>query len=145
MSTPRRPAIDKYRANTSRNRGLEVALNAFAAPEFLPDGMLPEAEQALIAAEGGVIAPVKKPKGSFARFMSSGGTFHSTCTERDRERDRRMTASNPFWGLSTGKSPLFHEIFLPKMKKLSFTPLQKPPFWCIIGCNCMRTTLFEGV
>lgn len=78
MSTPRRPAIDKYRANTSRNRGLEVALNTFAAPESLPNGMLPEAEQALIAAEGGVIAPVKKPKpkGGFVRFMSSGGTFH---------------------------------------------------------------------
>ena len=78
MSTPRRLAIDKYRANKTRNRGLEVALNAFAAPEFLPDGMLPEAEQALIAAEGGVIAPVKKPKpkGGLARFMSSGGTFH---------------------------------------------------------------------
>ena len=76
MSTPRPLSIDKYRANTSRNRGLEVALNTFAAPEFLPDGMLPEAEQALIAAEGGVIAPVKKPKGGFARFMSSGGTFH---------------------------------------------------------------------
>ena len=55
-----------------------------------------------------------------------------------------MTASNPFWGLSTGKSPLFYENFLPKMKKLSFTPLQKPPFWCIIGCNCMRTTLLSG-
>lgn len=52
----------------------ERALNAFAALESLPDGMLLEAEQALIAAEGGVIAPVKKPKGGFARFMSSGWT-----------------------------------------------------------------------
>ena len=54
----------------------ERALNAFAAMESLPDGMLLEAEQALIAAEGGVIAPVKKPKskGGFARFMSSGWT-----------------------------------------------------------------------
>ena len=52
----------------------ERALNAFAALESLPDGMLLEAEQALIAAEGGVIAPVKKPKpkGGFARFMRSG-------------------------------------------------------------------------
>ena len=52
----------------------ERALNAFAALEALPDGMLLEAEQALIAAEGGVIAPVKKPKpkGGFARFMRSG-------------------------------------------------------------------------
>lgn len=52
----------------------ERALNAFAAMESLPDSMLLEAEQALIAAEGGVIAPVKKPKGGFARFMSSGWT-----------------------------------------------------------------------
>ena len=54
----------------------ERALNAFAAMESLPDGMLLEAEKALIAAEGGVIAPVKKPKskGAFARFMSSGWT-----------------------------------------------------------------------
>ena len=54
----------------------ERALNAFAALESLPDGMLLEAEQALIAAEGGVIAPVKKSKskGGFARFMSSGWT-----------------------------------------------------------------------
>ena len=54
----------------------ERALNAFAALESLPDSMLLEAEQALIAAEGGVIAPVKKPKpkGGFARFMSSGWT-----------------------------------------------------------------------
>ena len=52
----------------------ERALNAFAAMESLPDGMLLEAENALIAAEGGVIAPVKKPKGGFARFMSSGWT-----------------------------------------------------------------------
>ena len=37
----------------------ERALNAFAALESLPDGMLLEAEQALIAAEGGVITPVK--------------------------------------------------------------------------------------
>ena len=52
----------------------ERALNAFAALESLPDGMILEAEQALIAAESGVIAPVKKskPKGGFARFMSSG-------------------------------------------------------------------------
>ena len=52
----------------------ERALNAFAALESLPDGMLLEAEQALIAVEGGVIAPVKKPKpkGGFARFMRSG-------------------------------------------------------------------------
>ena len=52
----------------------ERALNAFAAMESLPDSMLLEAENALIAAEGGVIAPVKKPKGGFARFMSSGWT-----------------------------------------------------------------------
>ena len=54
----------------------ERALNAFAAMESLPDGMILEAEQALIAAESGVIAPVKKPKpkGGFARFMSSGRT-----------------------------------------------------------------------
>ena len=54
----------------------ERALNAFAAMESLPDSMLLEAEKALIAAEGGVIAPVKKPKskGGFARFMSSGWT-----------------------------------------------------------------------
>lgn len=52
----------------------ERALNAFAAMESLPDGMLLEAEKALITAEGGVIAPVKKPKGGFARFMSSGWT-----------------------------------------------------------------------
>lgn len=52
----------------------ERALNAFAALESLPDGMLLEAEQALIAAEGGVIAPVKKPKGGSARIMSSGWT-----------------------------------------------------------------------
>ena len=54
----------------------ERALNAFAALESLPDGMLLEAEQALIAAEGGVITPVKKPKpkGGFARIMSSGWT-----------------------------------------------------------------------
>lgn len=52
----------------------ERALNAFAAMESLPDGMLLEAENALIAAEGGVIAPVKKPKSGFARFMSSGWT-----------------------------------------------------------------------
>ena len=54
----------------------ERALNAFAAMESLPDSMLLEAEKALIAAEGGVIAPVKKPKskGAFARFMSSGWT-----------------------------------------------------------------------
>ena len=52
----------------------ERALNAFAAMESLPDSMLLEAENALIAAEGGVIAPVKKPKSGFARFMSSGWT-----------------------------------------------------------------------
>ena len=52
----------------------ERALNAFAALESLPDSMLLEAEQALIAAEGGVITPVKKPKGGFARIMSSGWT-----------------------------------------------------------------------
>ena len=52
----------------------ERALNAFAALESLPDGMLLEAEQALIAAEGGVITTVKKPKGGFARIMSSGWT-----------------------------------------------------------------------
>ena len=52
----------------------ERALNAFSAMESLPDSMLLEAENALIAAEGGVIAPVKKPKGGFARFMSSGWT-----------------------------------------------------------------------
>lgn len=54
----------------------ERALNAFAAMESLPDSMLLEAEKALVAAEGGVIAPVKKPKpkGGFARFMSSGWT-----------------------------------------------------------------------
>lgn len=54
----------------------ERALNAFAAMESLPDSMLLEAEKALIAAEGGVIAPVKKSKskGGFARFMSSGWT-----------------------------------------------------------------------
>ena len=52
----------------------ERALNAFTAMESLPDSMLLEAENALIAAEGGVIAPVKKPKGGFARFMSSGWT-----------------------------------------------------------------------
>ena len=52
----------------------ERALNAFAAMESLPDGMLLEAENALIAAEGSVIAPVKKPKGGFARFMRSGWT-----------------------------------------------------------------------
>ena len=54
----------------------ERALNAFAAMESLPDSMLLEAENALIAAEGGVIAPVKRPKskGGFARFMSSGWT-----------------------------------------------------------------------
>ena len=53
-------------------KDLNRALNAFAAMESLPDSMLLEAEKALIAAEGGVIAPVKKPKGGFARFMSSG-------------------------------------------------------------------------
>ena len=54
----------------------ERALNAFAAMESLPDSMLLEAEKALMAAEGGVIAPVKKPKskGGLARFMSSGWT-----------------------------------------------------------------------
>ena len=52
----------------------ERALNAFTAMESLPDSMLLEAENALIAAEGGVIAPVKKPKSGFARFMSSGWT-----------------------------------------------------------------------
>lgn len=52
----------------------ERALNAFAAMESLPDSMLLEAEKALITAEGGVIAPVKKPKSGFARFMSSGWT-----------------------------------------------------------------------
>ena len=52
----------------------ERALNAFAAMESLPDSMLLEAENALIAAEGSVIAPVKKPKGGFARFMRSGWT-----------------------------------------------------------------------
>ena len=52
----------------------ERALNAFAAMESLPDSMLLEAENALIAAEGGVIAPVKKPKSGFARFMGSGWT-----------------------------------------------------------------------
>ena len=58
----------------------ERALNAFAALESLPDGMLLEAEQALIAAEGGVIAPVKKPKpkGGFARFMRSGWSVAAT-------------------------------------------------------------------
>ena len=50
----------------------ERALNAFAAMESLPDSMLLEAEQALIAAEGGGIVAVKKPKGGFARFMRSG-------------------------------------------------------------------------
>ena len=52
----------------------ERALNAFAAMESLPDSMLLEAENSLIAAEGGVIAPVKKPNGGFARFMRSGWT-----------------------------------------------------------------------
>ena len=52
----------------------ERALNAFTAMESLPDSMLLEAEKALIAAEGGVIAPVKKPNGGFARFMRSGWT-----------------------------------------------------------------------
>ena len=52
----------------------ERALNAFAAMDALPESMVLEAEKALMAAEGGVIAPVKKPKGGFARFMSSGWT-----------------------------------------------------------------------
>ena len=52
----------------------ERALNAFTAMESLPDSMLLEAENSLIAAEGGVIAPVKKPNGGFARFMRSGWT-----------------------------------------------------------------------
>ena len=58
----------------------ERALNAFVALESLPDGMLLEAEHALIAAEGGVIAPVKKPKpkGGFARFMRSGWSVAAT-------------------------------------------------------------------
>ena len=58
----------------------ERALNAFAALESLPDGMLLEAEQALIAAEGGVIAPVKKPKpkGGFTRFVRSGWSVAAT-------------------------------------------------------------------
>lgn len=55
-------------------KDLNRALNAFAAMESLPDSMLLEAEQALIAAEGGGIVTVKKPKpkGGFARFMRSG-------------------------------------------------------------------------
>ena len=58
----------------------ERALNAFAALESLPDGMLLEAEKALIAAEGGVIAPVKKPKpkGGFPRFVRSGWSVAAT-------------------------------------------------------------------
>ena len=57
-------------------KDLNRALNAFAAMDTLPESMVMEAENALIAAEGGVIAPVKKPKskGGFARFMSSGWT-----------------------------------------------------------------------
>ena len=53
-------------------KDLNRALNTFAAMDTLPESMVLEAEKALIAAEGGVIAPVKKPKGGFALFMQSG-------------------------------------------------------------------------
>lgn len=53
-------------------KDLNRALNTFAAMDSLPEGMIAEAENALIAAEGRLAPPVKKPKGGFARFMSSG-------------------------------------------------------------------------
>ena len=53
-------------------KDLNRALNAFASLDTLPEHMILEAENALIAAEGGVIAPVKKPKSGFASFMNSG-------------------------------------------------------------------------
>ena len=52
-------------------KDLNRALKAFAAMEALPDGMLAEAENALIAAEGGLPAPRKSPNG-FSRFLNSG-------------------------------------------------------------------------
>ena len=53
-------------------KDLNRALNTFAAMDSLPEGMIAEAENALIAAEGRLAPPVKKPKEGLARFMRSG-------------------------------------------------------------------------
>ena len=52
-------------------KDLNRALNTFAAMDALPEGMLVEAEDALIAAEGG-LPSAKKPPNGFLRFLNSG-------------------------------------------------------------------------
>ena len=53
-------------------KDLNRALNAFAAMDSLPEGMIAEAENALITAEGRLAPPVKRPTGGLARFLRSG-------------------------------------------------------------------------
>ena len=53
-------------------KDLNRALNTFAAMDTLPESMIAEAENALIAAEGRLATPVKKSKEGFAGFMRSG-------------------------------------------------------------------------
>ena len=47
------------------------ALNAFAAMDALPDGMVLDAEKALLEAEAGIAVPAK-PQNGFKRFLNSG-------------------------------------------------------------------------
>ena len=57
----------------------------------------------------------------------------------------RLTSAPDFdriFGTPPRGSPAFLQKIRPKAKKVAFTPLSKSRFWCIIGCNCMRTALF---